>query len=296
MAPKLSHKFRAQAAFAFPDALAVCACLLLLLLLQLPARGNAKAKSRLSVCFANFQQLTLGWQMYSEDFNGRLVPNPDLGSAGKISSRPSWAGGWLDFSINADNTNTELLVSYGSKAGPYGGLMGPYVKKNPAIFRCPEDQSTMVVFGKTLPRCRSVSMNSYMAGYWAGGSNSFVSSAFHLFKKSSDIFSPRPSLALVFIDVREDTINDPTYKFDLPKDLDSSNNLTPANFTMVDYPADWHEQGAVLSFADGHVEHWKWRDRRTLPAHTPNTLIPLNVASPGNPDVGRMARSISAPN
>ena len=25
-----------------------------------------------------------------------------------------------------------------------------------------------------------------------------------------------------------------------------------------DMPADRHNQGACLSFADGHVEHWRW--------------------------------------
>lgn len=27
----------------------------------------------------------------------------------------------------------------------------------------------------------------------------------------------------------------------------------------LDLPADRHQQGANLSFADGHAEHWRWK-------------------------------------
>jgi prepilin-type processing-associated H-X9-DG protein len=41
-------------------------------------------------------------------------------------------------------------------------------------------------------------------------------------------------------------------------------------------PADRHNQGAVLSFADGHVERWRWRAAMTFPrlfaAVTPQQL------------------------
>jgi len=31
----------------------------------------------------------------------------------------------------------------------------------------------------------------------------------------------------------------------------------------VDFAAGWHQDGANLSFADGHVDWWRWDDRRT---------------------------------
>jgi hypothetical protein len=38
-------------------------------------------------------------------------------------------------------------------------------------------------------------------------------------------------------------------------------------------------------FADGHAEIKRWMDPRTTPPLKRNSLIPLNVASPNNPDV-----------
>ncbi len=39
----------------------------------------------------------------------------------------------------------------------------------------------------------------------------------------------------------------------------------PAAYTLVDFPADWHEGGDTLTFVDGHVETWRWRDARIMP-------------------------------
>jgi len=61
----------------------------------------------------------------------------------------------------------------------------------------------------------------------------------------------------------------------------------------VDYPADWHNRGANLSFADGHTETWRWRDSRTMPLHRTGASIPLAVASPNNPDVARIQAATS---
>ena len=55
----------------------------------------------------------------------------------------------------------------------------------------------------------------------------------------------------MLIDTHEDDIWDSTF------------GIFSANSYWKDYwldlPADRHEQGVNLSFADGHVEHWRWR-------------------------------------
>jgi prepilin-type processing-associated H-X9-DG protein len=56
----------------------------------------------------------------------------------------------------------------------------------------------------------------------------------------------------------------------------------------VDYPADWHSRGGNLSFADGHVETWRWNDPRTMPRRRLGVNLALHVVSPGNPDVARI--------
>ena len=54
---------------------------------------------------------------------------------------------------------------------------------------------------------------------------------------------------------------------------------------IVDYPAGYHGNAAGILFADGHAEIKRWMDPRTTPPLKRNSLIPLNVASPNNPDV-----------
>jgi prepilin-type processing-associated H-X9-DG protein len=56
-------------------------------------------------------------------------------------------------------------------------------------------------------------------------------------------------------------------------------------YTIVDYPASYHNRAAGFSFADGHSEIKKWLDGRTVPNLKAGGLIPLGVASPGNRDV-----------
>ena len=62
---------------------------------------------------------------------------------------------------------------------------------------------------------------------------------------------PTPSQLFVFIDEHPDSMFDA--QFGNPVGM-------PFWSTMwFDVPADRHNQGACLSFADGHVERWRWK-------------------------------------
>ena len=50
----------------------------------------------------------------------------------------------------------------------------------------------------------------------------------------------------------------------------------------------------ATAFADGHSEIKKWVDNRTVEAPNYGQTIPLNVASPNNPDVLWMSQRTSA--
>ena len=66
--------------------------------------------------------------------------------------------------------------------------------------------------------------------------------------------SPIPSDLFVFIDENENTIFDGQFGnvCNPPLPYYSPNQ-------WWDMPANRHNQGANLSFADGHVDHWKWQ-------------------------------------
>ena len=128
-------------------------------------------------------------------------------------------------------------------------------------------------------------MNSYL-GERAGP----LTAGYYQFRKISEIVKPKPSQAFVFIDEREDSINDGI----LWIDMTGHDPTAPSSYRIVDYPADWHNRGANVSFVDGHTETWKWRDPRTMPRHFRGVLLPLNASSPNNPDVGRIQEAASS--
>jgi prepilin-type processing-associated H-X9-DG protein len=64
---------------------------------------------------------------------------------------------------------------------------------------------------------------------------------------------PDPVRLFVFLDENQDSIDDAHFlTWPSPDDR------------WVNMPADRHGRTGVLSFADGHVERWKWRHAKTF--------------------------------
>jgi prepilin-type processing-associated H-X9-DG protein len=152
------------------------------------------------------------------------------------------------------------------------------------LVRCPADTSRVAL---GVPRVRSISMNSYMGQLSAGRPYTV---GYRNFKRIEDVVSPRPANAFVFACERDDSMNDRCLSFS----MDGFDPVDPTRYTMVDYPASWHERGSNFSFADGHVETWHWQDERTMPLHLKSVLITLAVQSPGNADVARIQAATSS--
>ena len=75
-------------------------------------------------------------------------------------------------------------------------------------------------------------------------------------RSSPEIHNPTPDRSLVFIDEHECTLVDSI--FGLPTDFSDRIQNPPAPMWWS-MPSDRHNQGANLSFADGHVERLKWK-------------------------------------
>src|SRR5262249_32004175 len=84
-----------------------------------------------------------------------------------------------------------------------------------------------------------------------------------------------PSRQFIFIEEQPDSIEFFSFWVDKGIGLDAK---------IASYPAAYHERGANLSFADGHVEYHRWQHADTLqPVKFTKWLG--DTDSPDNPDV-----------
>jgi prepilin-type processing-associated H-X9-DG protein len=69
---------------------------------------------------------------------------------------------------------------------------------------------------------------------------------------------------------------------------------SPQSFTLVNYPASYHNGSGSLSFGDGHSEIHRWQDPRTRPALQRGGTLPVPEKSPSNRDVEWLQERSSA--
>jgi prepilin-type N-terminal cleavage/methylation domain-containing protein len=252
-------------AFTLIEMLVVIAIIAILASLLLPTLAKSKRQSQGIQCLSNVKQLTAAWVEYSGDSNDGLATN--VAWAGLVDDPVDWASGWEDWSNpdNTDNTNVLKLMS------PLG-LLWPY-SQSVGIYKCPSDPTPLI---------RSISMNLRMNGSdWADAPIADYTNP----NKLAAIVNPAPANAFVFIDERADSINDGFFVVEM--------DLTNANATLGNIPANYHNGCSAITFADGHGEIHPWRDPRTQPPLNPYTMQGATLA-PNDQDVAWLQQHCSA--
>jgi prepilin-type N-terminal cleavage/methylation domain-containing protein/prepilin-type processing-associated H-X9-DG protein len=240
-----------QSAFTLIELLVVIAIIGILAAMLLPALSQAKSRAQTIVCLNNLKQLQLCWHMYTHDNDDVIPPNNfvyqvTMGSTNAPTlgeDEITWCRGLAPLDTNLINASTSLLFIY---------------NQNAAIYHCPADQSTISGYPNML-RKRSYNV-----------SNSANCATDNHFRKYSEI---KVSTTLfVFIDTAENDIWDSTF------------GVIPSDSFWAEYwldiPADRHQRGCNITFADGHAEHWKWRASKNglslgEPAHSDDDLQDL---------------------
>ena len=272
-----------QRAFTLVELLVVIAVIAILAALLLPSLSKAKLKAHNVACMSNHRQLSLAWRMYSDDNRDVLL------FASELPERPettngAWVTGILDFSPdNPNNWDPAFTI----KRSP----MWPYCGGSVKIWKCPADSSAVLVDGKLRPRVRSMSMNIFLGGW--GGTDGYWGAPFSDYKiylKQNQLANPGPSLVFVFLDMREDSIdmgNFGTRMAGWPND--------PGKYGFFDLPGSYHHLAAGFSFADGHSELRRWRDKRTMPPLVRGGFVNDHFLSPNNPDVAWLQHRATRP-
>jgi prepilin-type N-terminal cleavage/methylation domain-containing protein/prepilin-type processing-associated H-X9-DG protein len=240
----MKTKRRFQTAFTLLELLVVIAIIAILAALLLPVLSKAKARATAIQCQGNLKQLQLAWQMYVNDHNDFIPGNnwwQEAGSNGMARCSLNWTTGWEDATLadNPDNTNTDLFLN------PQWSSLGEY-SKSAAIYHCPASL-VMVREGSGLfPLARTVSMNG-----WMGYINRPLDTTFQFIRKTTDLGKLSASDAFVFIDERDDSVDDGFF------------GVSMVNDTMVEVAANDHGGGGPVTFADGHAELHRWRSPDT---------------------------------
>jgi prepilin-type N-terminal cleavage/methylation domain-containing protein/prepilin-type processing-associated H-X9-DG protein len=232
--PKLSMNRRTG--FTLIELLVVIAIIAILAAMLLPVLANAKSKSQDISCRNNLRQLQVCWHMYVDDNNQALPPTSTWpGSDGAVSRDTSWAVGDAKHDLTTSNLTRGVLYPYNKSVG---------------IYRCPGDKNTVAGHPEIL-RTRTYQLDSFLNAWFMGDIPPWYPNPWER-RKFSELVNPAPTSVLTFIDSHPTTGDSADFSqlYRAATGQDDAWNCLPGQ---------QHNRGANLAFADGHVEHWRWR-------------------------------------
>jgi prepilin-type N-terminal cleavage/methylation domain-containing protein/prepilin-type processing-associated H-X9-DG protein len=237
-----------QRGFTLIELLVVIAIIAILAAMLLPALARAKASGQSTKCISNLHQLSIAWTMYAGDNKDYLVNNHTSGNADCGASAWVTSGSLLGVATWTGNPRIDTN-SYAISKGflwPYDTSLGIYV--------CPSDQSHCDA--SSIPRTRSYSMSTGMC--WADESTAETNGSN---VRMSDINKPPAAQASVFLDEAENSIdNNALGIYPGTLNADGTINITGGDVSAYwNLPSSRHSSGCNVSFADSHVDHWKWQ-------------------------------------
>jgi prepilin-type N-terminal cleavage/methylation domain-containing protein/prepilin-type processing-associated H-X9-DG protein len=210
-------------AFTLIELLVVIAVIAILMAILMPALQAAKDQAQRVHCVSNTRTLCLGWLLYKDDFDGKIVG----GHTNDV--------GWVR---DAAYTATWDV----KKQACRNGLLYKYVGEEIKVYRCPADR-----------RKESASIPvAYRTFSIAGGANGETGSNYDWGYVALTLYSQfkRPATQYVFVE-----------EMDTRGENKGSWQMNPKAKTWTDPLAMWHNDKSTIGFADGHAEMHTWESK-----------------------------------
>jgi len=228
----------------------------LLMAVLIPALQRAKESGKRAICLNNLHQLSLAWILYTDANGGKLVSA--LAAHGSDPDAQG-ADGW----IHHPPDNKEYDPIEQEKSIKEGALYS--YCKDMRLYRCPAGlKGHMWTYG----------INDAMNG------GSYHNSGPGILKMYSQI--KMTYNRIVFVDEgRQSYMGYATLR---------------GSARWYDPPSIRHSNGGTFSFADGHSEYWKWRDRRTIDVGKKGeqsddiSIYKLNIVESNNRDLIKLQK------
>jgi prepilin-type processing-associated H-X9-DG protein len=226
---------------------------------------SGRERAKRAVCLANLKQLTSAWHLYADQNDGKIVNGAGgfhfvkgggstLDGTSPDMVERAWVGrGWNDNWANPNVANTGLTETQKEmtiREGALWPLVGDY-----RPYKCPVGRPYEWVTYSIVD-----AMNGLNAGNGRGavstGANHVTAVGTRVgdtvlwIKRLSEIVTPPPAQRMVFID---------------------EGAMTPDSFGVHydscawwDNPPVRHNDGATVSWADGHTSYFQWKGAETI--------------------------------
>ncbi|MBP7050162.1 MAG: prepilin-type N-terminal cleavage/methylation domain-containing protein [Phycisphaerae bacterium] len=242
-------------AFTLIELLVVIAIIAILMSVLMPALSRAREQGRRAVCLSHLKTLTLGWTMYADENDDRIVNGEAYYSPTTVASAPVPASGphageryWVGNDCAQGYATGEQRSHEIQMEAIQVGAMYPYCKAE-KVYRCPTG-----VRGEMRTYSTGYGMNGCFdaPGTYSGNRGVRVGQTVLMVKKRSEITVPAPAYRLVFLD---------------------EGRISPDSYAAYYQTARWwdppfvrHGDGTNVAFADGHSDYWKYRGKETIAA------------------------------
>jgi len=244
-----------KGAFTLIELLVVIAIIAILAAMLLPVLDRAKERARTAYCLNNMKELQLAYRMYVDDNNDFLPLNA---TGGILNGIPSWITNGVA-TVLFDGIRAGVLYQYNQNVKVYvcpGNIVRTVATQGTDVLKArTEYGNSSIVSGTLEPLNRTCSINFPLGGYNGTTTpttpGATLSTGVHAIIKYTDIRAPNPgpTQMFVFVDENEYSVDDGDFA------------MYPAGSGLNEWfnmPGSRHNKGSTFSFADGHVEYWKW--------------------------------------